>query len=278
MFHLGICTKAVSFTETFANHPSRPDGWYLHLLADVDDPAGVPDNLLSLTAVNTDVGIDPATHDLHHVSGNTFKKHPVINRQNVQRGTYRFTVLNNQGLTVQQDAAPIDNPVELDVITGLSVSDYSTTPTVTFDPVAGADKYRLAIFNTLDLQKKIYQSDMSDTPSFDVPVDIMTVVNNYYLRAEAHDINTEDGDGVDDIENMSLNYLQFIPTENTTHYHPYDTNQDWIIDDFELLDAIDCWAIAICNLDDFTLLNLIDYWAAGCYQWDAVTNSHNAGC
>jgi hypothetical protein len=206
-------TKAVSFTETFANHPTRPDGWYLHLLADVDDPAGVPDNVQSLTAVNVDTNIDPATYELQPASGNTFKEHPVINRQNIQSGTYRFTVLNNQGLTVQRDAAPIDNPVELDVITGLSVSDDSTTPTVTFDPVAGADKYRLTIYSSPDLQEKIYISGKSDTPSFDVPADIMTIIgNDYSLRAEAHDINTGDSDGVDDLENRSLNHLTFTPT------------------------------------------------------------------
>jgi len=60
-------------------------------------------------------------------------------------------------------------------------------------------------------------------------------------------------------------------------FNPYDTNpQDWVIGDFELLDAIDGWAIG--NLGDFGLLDLIDFWAAGCYQWDAVTSNHNAGC
>jgi hypothetical protein len=59
-------------------------------------------------------------------------------------------------------------------------------------------------------------------------------------------------------------------------FNLYDINRDWIIGNFELLDAIDQWAIG--NLGNFPLLDLIDYWAAGCYQWDAVTNSHIAGC
>ncbi len=62
------------------------------------------------------------------------------------------------------------------------------------------------------------------------------------------------------------------------NYHPYDTNQDWIIGDFELLDAIDCWADPFCDLDDFDLLDLIDFWAAGCYRLDPATNTHKAGC
>ncbi len=59
-------------------------------------------------------------------------------------------------------------------------------------------------------------------------------------------------------------------------FSPYDTNQDWIIGDFELLNAIDDWAVG--NMDDFDLLDLIDYWAAGCYQWDSLNNQYKSGC
>lgn len=56
----------------------------------------------------------------------------------------------------------------------------------------------------------------------------------------------------------------------------YDTDQDWAIGDFELLDAIDEWAKG--DLGDFELLDLIDLWAAGCYQWDTVSERHKPGC
>ncbi len=52
----------------------------------------------------------------------------------------------------------------------------------------------------------------------------------------------------------------------------YDTNQDWIIGDFELLNAIDNWAAG--NLGDFELLDLIDFWAYGSYCWDYVEEKH----
>lgn len=51
---------------------------------------------------------------------------------------------------------------------------------------------------------RIYNSGTSDNPSFNVPAGIMTVGNSYYLRAEARDINTTDGDGVDDVENRCI--------------------------------------------------------------------------
>ena len=66
-----------------------------------------------------------------------------------------------------------------------------------------------------------------------------------------------------------------VPVGSGT-YNPHDTNQDWIIGDFELLDAIDAWALG--NLGDFELLDLIDFWAVGCYQWDDVAGKFVAGC
>ncbi len=200
-------TEVRSFTETFANHPGgRPDGWYLHLKADVENPSGVPENIQAVTAVNLDTNIDPNTYTLKYSSGVTYKKHPEYTNQN---GTYHFTVINNQGETAEADAAPIDNPMQLGVIQNLRVFDNSTTPTFSFDTLANADKYSLSIFDSS--LTKIYTSNKSDTSSFDVPTGVMTEGETYYLRAEALDINKEDGDGVNDVENRSLNYMAFTP-------------------------------------------------------------------
>ena len=55
-------------------------------------------------------------------------------------------------------------------------------------------------------------------------------------------------------------------------FNPHDTNTDWVIGDFEVLDAIDCWADVNCRLypaqceEDFYILDLIDLWAVGDYQ------------
>ena len=59
-------------------------------------------------------------------------------------------------------------------------------------------------------------------------------------------------------------------------FNQYDIDQNWEIGDFELLDAIDSWAVG--GLGDFDLLDLIDYWAAGCYQWNILDNRYEAGC
>jgi hypothetical protein len=75
---------------------------------------------------------------------------------------------------------------------------------------------------------------------------------------------------------------EIIPT------NPYDKNQDWIINDFELLDAIDAWAKNVMHGDikancdlDFYLLNIIDLWNGDsyiyikengeeCFPWEPV--------
>jgi len=57
--------------------------------------------------------------------------------------------------------------------------------------------------------------------------------------------------------------------------NPYDANGDWMIGDFELLDAIDAWANgdmigvidAACDVD-FYLLDLIDLWKADTYSYE----------
>ena len=57
--------------------------------------------------------------------------------------------------------------------------------------------------------------------------------------------------------------------------HPSDTNQDWEVGDFELLDYIDQWAAR--QVEDFDLLDTIDFWAAGEYYWDESSQKHVAG-
>jgi hypothetical protein len=212
-------TTAHSFTEVFANHPGgRPAGWYLHLRADLNDSLGVPGNIQSVVAENLDPVIDNNIHTLNYVSGGTYKLHPSSTGQS---GTYRFTATNNQNLSTVLDAAPIDNPLQLDVIQNLAVSDNGTTPTVTFDPVANADFYRVTIFHSSNLDSRIYRTAESATPFFGIPAGKMIQGETYYLRAEAYDRNTTDTDGANDIENRSLNYLQVTPVFSITQVHSF---------------------------------------------------------
>ncbi len=58
--------------------------------------------------------------------------------------------------------------------------------------------------------------------------------------------------------------------------HPYDKDEDWVIGDIELLEAIDDWAAEI--LGDFELLDIIDFWAAKNYCWDSLSEEYKADC
>ena len=77
------------------------------------------------------------------------------------------------------------------------------------------------------------------------------------------------GQSTDGEPSSSTNYenqpgfWNVVNKPSSVQYDPYDTDQDCIIGNFELLDAIDDWAIG--NLGNFPLLDLIDYWAAGSY-------------
>ena len=60
-----------------------------------------------------------------------------------------------------------------------------------------------------------------------------------------------------------INAAAALNSVEEANIHPYDTDEDCVIDDFELLNAIDDWAAG--NLGDFELLDLIDFWAGGSY-------------
>jgi hypothetical protein len=62
------------------------------------------------------------------------------------------------------------------------------------------------------------------------------------------------------------------PSAAAVHYptktgHPKDRNDDFVVDDFEVLEAVDHWSHG--QVDDFGLLEAIELWQAGGYEWDA---------
>ncbi len=48
--------------------------------------------------------------------------------------------------------------------------------------------------------------------------------------------------------------------------HAFDANGDGILDDFEILGAVDAWKAG--TMDDFGLLDAVELWRAGGYSWD----------
>jgi len=52
-----------------------------------------------------------------------------------------------------------------------------------------------------------FPTEVTNSPSFTVPLGVLQAGNSYYFRAEAGDFNTLDLDGVDDLENKSLRFV-----------------------------------------------------------------------
>ncbi len=88
---------------------------------------------------------------------------------------------------------------------------------------------------------------------------------------DGNDNGAADGSPVDD-------YAWSFTVEDSpavTPTNPYDTNADWTIGDFELLDAIDAWATGpmatligqSCDVD-FYMLDLVDLWKLNVYNYD----------
>ncbi len=88
---------------------------------------------------------------------------------------------------------------------------------------------------------------------------------------DGNDNGVADGSPTDD---YAWNFtVEEIPAVTPTN--PYDTNADWTIGDFELLDAIDAWATGpmatligqACDVD-FYMLDLVDLWKLSTYSYD----------
>jgi len=200
-----------SFSETTIDHPYAADGWRLHLSAKISDPLGVPGNISSVTAFDIN-GLDPiGLSTLNYRTGKQdYSKHyafPVAEGSGSLQ--YQFSVINNQGEVVTVVNNPIDTIRQLDAIQNLAITDFGTTPTFSFDTIQFADKYRMVIA-TGDNSRNIWASDwlITDAPAFTVPLEVLQAGSSYFFRAEAGDFNTLDLDGIDDLENRSVRFLE----------------------------------------------------------------------
>ena len=207
--HASSILSVGSWSETVVDHPSRADGWYLHLAATISDPLGVPGNITSVSVTDIN-GVDPGSYTLNYRTDKldyaTHSPFPVSEGSGALQ--YQFSVINNQNEVVTALDNPIDTIRQLEGIQNIALSDFGTTPTFSFDAVQFADNYRMVIASG-DNTQNIWFSDWEAmiSPSFTVPLGVLQAGNSYYFRAEAGDFNTLDLDGVDDLENKSLRFF-----------------------------------------------------------------------
>jgi len=103
----------------------------------------------------------------------------------------------------------LDNEQMLDYAENIVITGASLAPTISWDTVSDADRYRIRIYNSSD--ERIFDSDLvgSDftATSYTVPSGVLTSGEDYYVRVISNDYEMEDGTW--ELENRSSNYASF---------------------------------------------------------------------
>jgi len=158
-----------------------------YLWAKVIDPDGVPDNIASVRAIDPDgqpldmfyyEEISPT--EAYYIR---IELHDLTDT--IKQGEYTFVVTDFDGnsaeatdtLVIQllphpTNQRPVDGATNVDV-----------TPTIQWDPVAGAARYRVNIYTNFDTE--IHESDVLTATSYTVSYGVLDVDSTYFYRVHA---------------------------------------------------------------------------------------------
>jgi hypothetical protein len=129
-----------------------------------------------------------------------------------QTGIWEIRATNSLGQTVSAYTHNLDKPQQIPLVTGVSFSDQTTSPTVFWNlvPSSAVDNYRVRV--TSDGYTVLYQSALlpGTATSFQIPTGIMSAGTQYILRIQALDLDLENG--VNYLENRSDYHTYFTPT------------------------------------------------------------------
>ncbi|MFQ5801421.1 MAG: RHS repeat-associated core domain-containing protein [Candidatus Methylomirabilales bacterium] len=195
------------FTDNRVNDIFGLDGWRFSPQARVTDPLGVPGNIASVRAVGRNAGDVYFLGLTTSLPGTpTTRNYSAFSFYTGQIGVYDITVTNRQGQAATTATHNLDKPRRLPAPQNLRVSDLTTTPLFTFDPVPGVSSYNMKIFSEDRLE--LFSSPSSPVPSFRVSEGIVELGRTYFLSARALDFDsTEPGNP---LENRSANFLRFV--------------------------------------------------------------------
>ena len=136
------------------------------------------------------------------------------------KGNYTFTITNSNWESVKTTSSNLDNPAVIQLPTGLTFSNHTTTPVFSFtdpNPTPCARtlvrRYRMEIFDA-DTLARIYNSrDNQQRPSFTVPDGILKAGWKYYFRALILDIDRSHTSGTTHSrwQNRAIEYAPFEP-------------------------------------------------------------------
>jgi hypothetical protein len=138
-------------------------------------------------------------------------------------GTYDFTVTNSNGDIATSTSHNLDMGTELLTPTGLSFSDFSTTPVFTFNDPNSAPGQNLGRIYRMDIYDStntfVFSSAWLVTPSFSVPGGLLEPGVQYFFRANIADFDTTEAGGAHTrVESRSTNFETFttpVPEPST---------------------------------------------------------------
>jgi hypothetical protein len=205
-----IVNTSLFLDNRFNDITFTAEGPRLQIGAFISDTLGVPDNIVSVRAEHTTTGNSYRLFFSPRGNFSTPTSAPYLRSRNInlvplsdRAGRYSISVLNQQGDVVLRTTHFLTATEQLGIPSNLQITGSALVPTVTSDPVPGADQYQLRIWDS-DIER-IYNSPLSSTPVFTVPSGILNPENSYSFSVRGLDF-----DSFGNLERRSATFLPYV--------------------------------------------------------------------
>lgn len=209
-----ILTDPFAFTENFGpNEVGFTAGHRFKVGAFVNDPLGVPDNITSVAAINSNTGQPDYNLPFLNIGSIFSGLYEANDAYSGQLGVWDITVTNDQNETANASTTELKDVHVLPLATNLVATGSLLAPTVTWDPILydhdkdastdaeEVDIYRIRLLN--DSMNQFFRSNPFTGNSFTVPDGLILPGDMVTIRLEASDF---DGDA---LANRSSTFTEF---------------------------------------------------------------------
>lgn len=119
-----------------------------------------------------------------------------------QIGTWDITATDEDGAFDTDPTHDLNDPMQLDLVTGINFSNNSTTPTITWNSVTNAEKYRVVLMRSAT--DHFWKSDWSNDTTASIDAGVLSPGETVFVRVQAGDFESP---GV--LENRSSAFEEF---------------------------------------------------------------------